>query len=427
MVTASIKIILMPSLIKQSLTFTTTNLLANKARSFLTMLGIIIGVAAVIMIMSVGAGAQSLILSQIESLGSNLVGVLPGGSDEDEPPASIMGIVITTLKYEDVLALKKKKNVPNLQDVVAFYNGVGDVQWQSNSYNTNLSGCTSDYIAVEGGSLKSGRFFTQAEERNLSKVVVLGSAVKDELFGNSDAVGERVKIKKHIFEVIGVMEERGTVAFQNYDDKVFIPLRTMQKLISGVEHVSLIRARVDSENNIPRAIEDIKQILREQHGISDSSGQNDDFTVRSADQALDIITTITDALKYFLAAMASLSLVVGGIGIMNIMLVSVKERTREIGLRKAVGASSTGILSQFLTETIFITIIGGIIGIIFGVTISYFIAVGVQLAGYDWKFAVSPVSILLGIGVAGLVGLIFGLYPAHQASQMEPVEALRYE
>lgn len=412
---------------RQSVKFTIMNLLANKARSFLTMLGIVIGVAAVIIIMSVGAGAQSLILAQVESLGSGLIGILPGGSEDDEPPASIMGIVITTLKYEDALALQKKRNVPNLEGVVAYSKGVGDVSWRATSYNTNLTGCTADYIKVEGGNLAEGRFFNESEAVDLSKVAVLGSAVKDELFGQSSALGERVKIEQKVFEIIGVMEERGSVAFQDYDDQVFLPLKTMQKLIAGVDHLGLIRAKVDREENIPQAIRDIKLTIREQHGINDQSGKNDDFSVRSADQALDVITTITDALKYFLAAMGALSLLVGGIGIMNIMLMSVKERTREIGLRKALGASSGAILTQFLVETTIITLFGGLIGIALGSGISYLIAVGVSFAGYEWQFSVSVWSIFLGVGVAGFVGLIFGLYPANEASKMQPVEALRYE
>ena len=312
------------------------------------MLGIIIGVGAVIIIMAVGAGAQSLILNQVKSLGTNLVGVIPGYSEENGPPASAMGIVITTLTYDDALAIREKKNVPNIEEVVAYYKGVGTLKWESNSYDTNLSGCSTGYVDVEGGRVESGRFFTDEEDRGLAKVVVLGSTVKEELFGESDAVGQRIKIKTHMFEVIGVMAERGTVAFQDYDDQVFIPLRTMQRVMAGGNHISLLRAKIDHEDNTDRAIEDIKITLREKHDINDQSGKNDDFTVRGAAQALDMITTVTNALKYFLAAMAALSLLVGGIGIMNIMLVAVTERTREIGLRKAVGAKTTNILSQFL-------------------------------------------------------------------------------
>lgn len=412
---------------RQSVKTSLKALLANKVRSFLTMLGIIIGVGAVIIIMAVGAGAQSLILSQVKTLGTNLIGVLPGGSDEEGPPASIMGIVITTLTYKDAQDINDKKNVPNIVDVVAYSKGVGTVSWKSNSYDTNLSGCTVGYMNVEGGEIYQGRFITEEEEINLAKVAVLGSVVKEELFGDSEAVGQKIKIKKHTFEVIGVMEERGKVAFQDYDDQVFLPLKTMQKLIAGVNHVGLIRAKVDSEENTERAIEDVKATLRENHDIDDTTGKNDDFTVRSAAEALDMIETVTNALKYFLAAMAALSLLVGGIGIMNIMLVSVSERTHEIGLRKAIGANNSKIMIQFLLEAATITFLGGFIGIIGGTILSFLISLVANVLGYDWDFIVSPLSIFLAALVSVSIGLVFGLYPAHKASKLEPIEALRYE
>jgi putative ABC transport system permease protein len=414
------------SLLRQSFINSAISLLANKVRSFLTMLGIIIGVGAVIIIMAVGAGAQSLILSQVKSLGTNLIGILPGGS-EDGMPASAMGVVITTLTYEDAMALRKKSNVPNLSGVVAYSNGMGSVNWGVNTYDTSLNGCTVDMMEVEGGEIAQGRFFSEEEEKNLAKVVVLGSTVKNELFGESDAVGQRVKIKKNTFEVIGVMKERGTVAFQDYDDKVFLPIKTMQKLLLGVNHINLIRAKVDREENIGQAISEIKMTLRDRHDISDQSGLNDDFTVNSAADALNMIKVITDALRYFLAAMAALSLVVGGIGIMNIMLMSVTERTREIGLRKAVGANTFNIMTQFLVESIVITLVGGIIGIFGGVIFSFLISIVANFLGYDWEFSVSVLSIILATGVSSLVGLIFGLYPARKASNLDPITALRYE
>lgn len=413
--------------ILQTIKIPLTALLANKMRSFLTMLGVIIGVGAVIVIMSVGAGAQSLILSQIKTLGTNLVGVLPGKSEEKGPPASVMGVLITTLTYDDALALNNKRNVPNIVDVSPYTKGVSTVSWEANQYDTNISGGTVGYLTVEGGEVAAGRFFTKDEERNLSKVAVLGSTVVKELFGQSDPIGKQIKIKKISFEVIGVMEERGTVAFQNYDDQVFIPIITMQKLIVGIDYLGLIRAKIDSEANVDQAISDIEITLRERHGIMDKTGATDDFSVQSANAALDTITTVTDALKYFLAAMAALSLIVGGVGIMNIMLISVKERTREIGLRKAIGANNGNILNQFLIESITITLLGGIIGIIGGTIVSFLISVVAQAMGYSWDFVISPFYIMLAVSVSVSVGLVFGLYPARKASQLVPMEALRYE
>ena len=412
--------------IKQAIKSPIQSLLANKVRSFLTILGIVIGVSAVVIIMAVGSGAQSLILSQIETLGSDIIGVLPGNSG-DGAPASAMGIVVTTLTYGDLQAIKNKNNAPNTIEAAAYVKGFSSVSWESSSYDTNISGTTASYLDVEGGDVEFGRFFTKAEEKSTSRIVVLGSTVAEEVFGSSDPIGKKVKIKKKTFEVIGVMKERGTVAFQNFDDQVFIPIVTMQKSVEGINHVNMIRMKITHEDNTEIAIEEIKATLREQHGIKDTSGVEDDFTVRGAAQALDIITTITDSLKFFLAAMAGISLVVGGIGIMNIMLISVNERTREIGLRKAVGANNRHILTQFLLESIVLTLLGGLIGLVLGTIVSYLVAVIARALGYDWAFIVSMFSIILSITVSMLIGLVFGIVPAKKASELEPIEALRYE
>jgi len=387
------------------------------------MLGIIIGVAAVIIIMAIGAGAQSLILSEIETLGTNKIAVFPGKA-ENGAPTSAMGIVITTLTYEDALAIKEEVN--EVTEIVAYSNENANVYWGSTSYSTSIKGCTTGYLEVDDGKIARGHFFSQRQEKDISRVAVLGHTVKKELFGNSQAIGEIVKIQNHPFRIIGVMEEQGTVAFQNYDDQILVPIKTMQKIIKGVDYVDMIRAEI-KEEKMEIAREKIELLLRDKHDIEDPSGETDDFTVRSSQEALDIITTVTDALKYFLTAMAALSLLVGGIGIMNIMLVNVTERTKEIGLRKAVGANNKNILGQFLIETIIITLVGGIIGMILGGSISFLASVIIQSLGYAWEFSLSIISIALGLGVATGIGLIFGIYPAKKASDLTPLGALRYE
>jgi len=259
----------------------------------------------------------------------------------------------------------------------------------------------------------------------LARVVVLGSKVREELFGQNNPIDERIKINQISFKVIGVMEERGSAAFQNQDEQVFIPLKTAQKIMLGVDHLAFIRAKVDQTKNIDLVIPQIKNILRFRHNIKDPT--KDDFSVRSTDQALDLLGSITQALKVFLGMVAAISLIVGGIGIMNIMFVAVNERTKEIGLRKAIGAKRRDILIQFLIESATMTLIGGIIGIIVGIIISFLIFIGVKYFGYDWRFIVTPFSIFVSTFMAIAVGLIFGLWPANRASKLNPIEALRYE
>lgn len=400
-------------------------LLSNKTRSFLTMLGIIIGVAAVILIMSLGAGAQSLILSQLDGFGGDLIGILPGKSDEKGPPASVFGLKITTLTTNDAEALKNKNNVSHLLGVVSYYNSSEIFSYQDINYSSDLNGINGDYLLVETSKVDRGRFFTSEELDSNLRLVVLGSQVARGLFANSDPLGKKIKVRNKSVTVIGVMEERGQVGFSNYDNLVLAPLSFVQKDIAGVNYLSAIRVKVDSSDNVDESLLMIKSTLRERHDIDNP--EDDDFSVRSFKDALDLVVTITDALRYFLAAMAAISLIVGGIGIMNIMLVSVTERTREIGLRKALGATRRQVLNQFLFEAIALTLVGGIIGLFIGTMFSYLISIVIRLLDYNWDFVISISSVLVAIGISIIIGIIFGYYPAKRASDLSPIEALRYE
>lgn len=405
-----------------SIKLSLTGLKTNKKRAFLTMLGIIIGVGSVIIIISVGAGAQSLIVNELSSFGSNVFGVIPGAADDDGPPASVMGITVTTLDLGDIDDLSK---IPHVLAVTPYVRGIDTVTYQNQKTEATYLGVNGDFLIVEPGQIIHGRFFTPEESQSLARVAVIGHTVKQDLFGDSDPLGQNIKIKKQNFRVIGVRQELGTVAFENKDEQLYIPVKTVQKLLLGINHVSLARGKADSAENIGYVMQQARAILRENHNIDDPA--NDDFSVRSLDQALSAVTSITNILKLFLAGIAAISLLVGGIGIMNIMLVNIAERTKEIGLRQAVGATRAQILRQFLVESATLTIIGGAIGIFGGVLFSYLVALGASAAGFDWDFIVTLPSIFLGLGVSAAVGIIFGSYPAGKAAKLEPVEALRAE
>jgi putative ABC transport system permease protein len=402
------------------------SLTASKTRFFLTVLGVVIGVASVIMVMAIGASAQRLILSQIEKVGSNLVGILPGASEENGPPAAAFGVVSTTLKNDDLRAIRERRNAPHLVAASGYVSGSATAASETESFEVTFQGVSPDMISVESSiKIRSGRFFFPEEESNLARVVVLGATRAKELFPDRDPIGETVKMKDIPLRVVGVLEERGSAAFSNPDVLVFVPLETAQKLLLGINYLNFIRGKVDTAANIDRTVSDINILLRDRHGIED--GEQADFSVRNTATALGILTNITDVLKYFLIAIASISLLVGGIGIMNSMLISVSQRVREIGLRKSVGARPHHIIIQFLIESSFVTVLGGGIGILCGVSLSFIASLIIPKLGYDWKFLVPLSSIAISFGVSLSIGVLFGLYPAIKASRVSPMEALRYE
>ncbi|OGE84444.1 MAG: hypothetical protein A2846_02675 [Candidatus Doudnabacteria bacterium RIFCSPHIGHO2_01_FULL_49_9] len=337
----------------------------------------------------------------------------------------MFGVQIITLTREDADAMRDKSRAPHVVAVAAFARGSATIVWQDRSVDTNFSATEFSYPEVQNATLSDGRFFDEREQRGGANVIVLGWEVKNQLFGDEDALGEIVKIKSVPFQVIGIMKKRGTVAFENQDDQVFIPLVIGQRQLLGISHLQFIRLKVDDAANLAVTRADVETILRERHRITDP--ENDDFSVRDLADAVEILTSITDGLRLFLVAMAGIALVVGGIGIMNIMLVTVAERTREIGLKKALGATAKNIRNQFLFESGAVTLAGGLIGIIAGAIVSYLAALAARSQGYEWAFHISPLSVLLAVGVSILTGIIFGLYPAFKAARLDPIEALRYE
>lgn len=398
---------------------------ASRLRFFLTVLGIVIGVAAVILVVSIGASAQALIFSQVEKVGSNLVVVLPGSSEEDGPPASALGIVTTTLDNSDLDAIRQERNIPNGVAASGYVSGSAVIESPGESFQTSFQGVSPQMVEVESITVAKGRFFFPEEEYDLSRVIVLGATRAEELFPNRDPIGETVIMRDIPFRVVGILESRGATTFSNPDNLVYVPLGTAQRLLLGIDYLNFIRLKADDVTNVDVTRDDTEELLRERHDIGE--GESPDFSVRTTAQALDVLGSVTDVLRYFLAAIAAISLLVGGIGIMNSMLISVNQRVREVGLRKAVGARGSHILAQFLIESAFITMVGGAVGILFGIGFAFVAAIVISGMGYEWEFLVPPSSILLGFGVSFLIGVLFGLYPARKAAGIPPIEALRYE
>ena len=316
--------------------------------------------------------------------------------------------------------------MPNLKQAMPILFGGETANYGGETYRLTIFGASEFLQDVLDVSINEGSFFTNEDIKSRADVVVIGLKVKDQLFGSSDAIGKKIKIKNRNFRVIGVLAPKGQVSLFNFDETAIVPYTTAQQYIFGIKYFHRFFIEADAEENIDRTVEDIKMTLRNSHGITDPS--KDDFFVQTQVDLVSRLSIITDVLTLFLISVAAISLLVGGIGIMNIMLVSVTERTREIGLRKSLGATEKNILTQFLLEAVTLTTTGGVIGIILGAILSFITSTILsKFVGLNWSFTFSPIAAIIGFGVAALVGLIFGIYPARKASQKSPIEALRYE
>jgi putative ABC transport system permease protein len=397
------------------------SLTANKLRSALTILGIVIGVGAVIAMLGIGEGAQNTITGSITDIGTNLLFVAEGGTSEDVRNPQ-------PLTLDDAEAMQDVFQAPSVLGVAPLLQGRAEVSAQGNSTVTQLDGVTPDYEWVRNATVGEGEFINDAHLLARSAVVLLGTDVADELFGHTDGlVGESVRIEGQPFRVAGVLEEKGGTGFVSEDDRVIVPLTTAQARLlrrSAPGEVDLIMVQAVSSDAVPQAAEEIGAILRARHrtGIGE-----DDFSIFTQEDFLSTAETITSVLTIFLGGIAAISLLVGGIGIMNIMLVSVIERTREIGLRKALGARKVDILVQFLAESSLLSLTGGLLGIVLGWLISLVVGRIAAASNTDLVPAIGLNAVLLATIFSTAVGLFFGLYPANRAANLEPVEALRYE
>lgn len=398
----------------------------HKARTALALLGVVIGVFAIVVVTALGDGVKSFILGQVESFGSNLIQVevkIPNTTamSSENSTGRAQGTQITTLTVKDGEAIEK---IPNVEAVYAGTIGQERATYGSVGKRISLFGTGSDVALVDQNlKLESGRFFTEEEDASLAQVAVLGSDIKETFFGQSDAVGQSITLKGDKYRVIGVLESRGAVAFLNFDTFTYIPVQTLQKKLLGVNYVQFVSVKMKDASREMETVADIVALLRKRHDITDPN--KDDFSVTSTKEAQETLGDVLGSLSILLLALTSISLVVGGVGIMNVMYVSVSERTSEIGLRKAVGATSRSILQQFLFEALIITLLGGAIGILLGMLLT--LALGAVFAsfGFPLPLSFSLQSFLLGVGFSTAVGVIFGLAPAYRAASLTPMEALR--
>ena len=396
----------------------TKAIVLNKTRTLLTMLGIIIGVASVIAMLAIGEGSKESIRTTISAMGSNMITIQPGA--DNRGPARGSGGDVQTLTLDDYNVIKEKATM--LSYITPVVNGGGQVINGSNNWPSTIYGVNPDYLNIKVVDLQSGSMFTDVEVQSASKVALIGQTVVDNVFPDGqNPVGQMIRFDNIPFKVIGVLEEKGENTFgQDQDDVVIAPYTTVQKRILAIDYLNQVMASAVSEDDAPEAVTQVTEILRSQHKLMDN--EDDDFSVRSMEELISTFSSTSEMLTVLLVAVASISLLIGGIGIMNIMYVSVKERTKEIGLRMAVGAKGADILMQFLIEAILISITGGVLGVILGLGATVFIE-----EFLNWPTSVALYSIVISFAVCAVTGIFFGWYPARKASALDPITALRYE
>lgn len=404
------------------------NLKHNIGRTILTLVGIVIGITSVIVIMSGGNGLSDYVLGQFESYGNDTIQVETKVPSTDKTSASnasgqAMGIQITTLKVSDGEEIKK---LPNVVGYAAGTIGQELAVYKNENKRVMLFGNSADLPEIDRGvKISEGNFYTKEDDDNLAQVVVIGQDIKKAFFSDENPIGRDIKIKGMNFKVVGVAAERGSVTFFNYDELVYIPVQTLEKKILGIDYVRYITVRVADADKVDVTAADITDLLKRRHNTPRS--EQEDFSVTTMQEAQKMVSDVFGTINILLLALTSISLIVGGVGIMNVMYVAVAERTFEIGLRKAVGAKGSDILKQFLFEAVILTLIGGIVGIFFGFLFTELFSYIFSFLGFSLNLSINLNSILVAVGFSATTGIIFGFYPAYKASKLSPMEALRKE